>query len=83
LPTEPTPIFPRSFGATEVVEPRAFLELSKAADGRLPPQAAVSKANAAVARIAGGANDVTAAMHTSPERCNRCCAGPEDGAIFS
>jgi hypothetical protein len=50
--TEPTLIVPRWFGATEVVEPRAFLELSKAADGRLPPQAAVSSAKAAVRRIA-------------------------------
>jgi hypothetical protein len=48
--TEPTLIVPRCFGATEVVEPRAFLELSKAADGRLPPQAAVNRAKAAAAR---------------------------------
>jgi hypothetical protein len=50
--TEPTLIDPRWFGATEVVEPPAFLELSKAGDGRLPPHAVVSNAKAAVARIA-------------------------------
>src|SRR5205823_3410585 len=49
--TEPTLIVPR-FGAAEVVESPAFLELSDAGDGRLPPHAAVSSAKAAVARIA-------------------------------
>jgi hypothetical protein len=49
--TEPTLIVPRWFGAEKVVEPPAFLELSKAGDGRLPPHAAVSRAKAAVARI--------------------------------
>jgi len=50
--TEPTLIVPRWFEATEVVEAPAFLELSKAGDGRLPPHAAISSAKAAVARIA-------------------------------
>jgi hypothetical protein len=50
--TEPTLIVPRWFGAAEVVEPPALLELSKAEDEWLPPHAAVSSAKAAVARIA-------------------------------
>jgi hypothetical protein len=50
--TEPTLTVPRWSGAAEVVETPAFLELSKAADGRLPPHAAISSAKAAVARIA-------------------------------
>jgi len=50
--TEPTLIGPRWFGAAEIVEPPALLELSKAEDDGLPPQAAVSSAKAAVARIA-------------------------------
>jgi hypothetical protein len=50
--TEPTLIVPRWFGAAEVVEPPAFLELSEAGEGRLPPHAAVSSGKAAVARIA-------------------------------
>jgi hypothetical protein len=50
--TEPTLIVPRWFGAAEVVEPPAFLELSEAGDDRLPPQAVMSKARAAVAKIA-------------------------------
>jgi hypothetical protein len=50
--TEPTLIVPRWFGAAEVVEPPASLELSKAGDERLPPHAAVSSVRAAVARTA-------------------------------
>jgi hypothetical protein len=50
--TELTLIATRWFGAAEAVEPPAFLELSEAWDGRLAPQAAVSSAKAAVARIA-------------------------------
>ena len=50
--TEPTLIVPRCFGATEVVEPPAFLELSEAGDDRLRPHAAISSAKATVARIA-------------------------------
>jgi hypothetical protein len=50
--TERTLIVPRWFAAAELVEPPAFLELSKAGDDRLPPQAVISSAKAAVARIA-------------------------------
>jgi hypothetical protein len=50
--TEPTLIVPRWFGAAEVVEPPAFLELSETGDDRLPPHPAVSSAKAAVAMIA-------------------------------
>ncbi|HEY2740699.1 MAG TPA: hypothetical protein VGI69_00795 [Gaiellaceae bacterium] len=50
--TEPTLIVPRWFAAAGIVELRAVLELSKAVDDRLPAQAAVSNAKAAVARIA-------------------------------
>jgi hypothetical protein len=50
--TELTLIVPRWFGAMEVVEPPAFLELSEAGDDRLPPHAAIRSAKAAVARIA-------------------------------
>jgi hypothetical protein len=50
--TEPTLIVPRWFGAAEVVEPLAFLELSNSGDGRVLPHAVVSSAKAAVARIA-------------------------------
>jgi hypothetical protein len=50
--TAPTLIVPRWFGAAEVVEPPAFLEVLEARDDRLLPHAAVSSATAAVARIA-------------------------------
>src|SRR5205085_11725662 len=50
--TEPTLIVPRWFGAAEVVESAAFLELSEGGYGRLASHAAVSSARGAVGWIA-------------------------------